>query len=115
MRIGELAQKSGVSVRSLRYYEEQGILHSERSDSGQRLYGESAVERVKLIQQLYAAGLPSKAMREIMPCIEAPMEQYASYVVQRLLQERQRIDTQLVELSEARRKLDQVISHAAVQ
>ena len=46
MRIGELARRSGVSVRALRYYEEQGLLRPERSRSGQLLFTEDAVERV---------------------------------------------------------------------
>ena len=69
MRIGELAGKAGVSVRALRYYEEQHLLTSERSPSGQRHYPESAVERVQLIQQLYAAGLASKSIVGLMPCV----------------------------------------------
>lgn len=56
MRIGELAARAGVSVRALRYYEEQNLLASVRSPSGQRQYPYSAVDRVELIQQLYAAG-----------------------------------------------------------
>lgn len=43
MRIGELAAKAGVSVRALRYYEEQNLLASERSPGGQRHYPHSAV------------------------------------------------------------------------
>ena len=77
MRIGELAEQAGVSVRSLRYYEQQSLLSSERSGSGQRLYGAEDVQRVRLIQQLYAAGLSSKTMRDLMPCIETPVQQYA--------------------------------------
>ena len=69
MRIGELATRTGVSVRALRYYEEQNLLTSERSPSGQRRYPESAVDRVHLIQQLYAAGLPSKSIVDLLPCI----------------------------------------------
>ena len=59
MRIGELASVTGVSVRSLRYYEEQGLLNSRRSASGQRLYADDAASRVATIQSLYAAGLNS--------------------------------------------------------
>lgn len=40
MRIGELSKYTGVSPRSLRYYEEQGLLTSSRSDAGQRHYSE---------------------------------------------------------------------------
>jgi len=45
MRIGELAARAGVSVRALRYYEEQNLLASVRSPSGQRQYPDSAVDR----------------------------------------------------------------------
>ncbi|MFC7469069.1 MerR family transcriptional regulator [Actinomadura keratinilytica] len=57
MRIGELATRTHVSVRALRYYEEHTLLTPDRTPSGQRHYPESAVARVHLIQQLYAAPL----------------------------------------------------------
>lgn len=52
MRIGELSASTGVSMRSLRYYEEQGLLHAERSSSGQRLYAGDAVERERITQNI---------------------------------------------------------------
>jgi len=109
MRIGELAAEAGVSVRSLRYYEEQALLTSERSESGQRLYQPADVQRVRLIQQLYAAGLPSKTLRELMPCIEAPVQQYATQLLERLTEERDRIGAQITQLSDTRDRLDAVI------
>ena len=63
--------KTGVSVRALRYYEEQGLLAAARSNSGQRHYPDSAVDRVQLIQQLYAAGLSSKTILDLLPCVDA--------------------------------------------
>ena len=69
MRIGELAAATGASARSLRYYEEQGLLASVRSAGGQRHYPESAVERVGLIQSLLAAGLNSATILDVLPCI----------------------------------------------
>jgi DNA-binding transcriptional MerR regulator len=53
----------------LRYYEEQDLLISARSPGGQRHYAESAVDHVRLVQQHYAAGLTSKAIVELMPCV----------------------------------------------
>ncbi|MER5626759.1 MerR family transcriptional regulator [Streptosporangium sp. NPDC002544] len=70
MRIGELARRSKVSTRALRYYEEQGILRSERTPSGQRIYADSAVDRVRLIQHFYAAGLGSRTIATILPGAE---------------------------------------------
>jgi DNA-binding transcriptional MerR regulator len=111
MRIGELATRAGVSVRSLRYYEQQNLLAAERSPSGQRHYSESAVDRVRLIQQLYAAGLSSKAILELLPRVvngRATPE-----LLSGLSAERDRIDEQIGDLVSARDRLDAVITNAA--
>ncbi|PRY12058.1 MerR family transcriptional regulator [Kineococcus rhizosphaerae] len=107
MRIGEVAKGSGVSVRALRYYEEQGLLTAERSPSGQRHYPDSAVDRVKFIQNLYAAGLGSKAVLRILPCMEHGV--LTDAMLADLLAERDRVQAQLDELTATRDKLDDVI------
>lgn len=110
MRIGELATRTGASVRSLRYYEQQGLLASERSLSGQRYFPESAVGRVQLIQQLYAAGLPSKSILDLLPCVvngRATPE-----LPDRLSAERDRIDRLIGDLTSTRNRLDTVIASA---
>ncbi|WP_067509220.1 MerR family transcriptional regulator [Actinoplanes sp. TFC3] len=107
MRIGELATKAGVSVRALRYYEEQELLYSERSTSGQRHYNDSAVDRVQLIQMLYGAGLSSKTVAELLPCVDAKVNTPESKA--RLAAERDRIDQQIVDLVKTRDRLDAVI------
>ncbi|WP_225080262.1 MerR family transcriptional regulator [Streptomyces sp. CoT10] len=111
MRIGELAGRSKVSTRALRYYEEQGILSSERAPSGQRLYPESAVDRVRLIQQLYSAGLGSRAIAAFLPCIEA--KHAGPEMLERLRAERARITATVAELQEAGRRLDVLIELTA--
>ncbi|WP_275002986.1 MerR family transcriptional regulator [Promicromonospora iranensis] len=107
MRIGELAARAGVSVRALRYYEEQGLLASERSPAGQRYYAEDAVDRVRLIQLLYSAGLNSKAVSNIMPCMDSGMA--SADMLELLAAERDRIDERLHELAETRDRLTTVI------
>ncbi|MER5390051.1 MerR family transcriptional regulator [Saccharopolyspora sp. NPDC002686] len=69
MRIGELARRTGVSERSLRYYEQQGLLAADRTPGGQRDYPERAVDRVIRIQELFAAGLHSKKIAQLLPCM----------------------------------------------
>ncbi|MFD7440565.1 MerR family transcriptional regulator [Streptomyces sp. NPDC059909] len=110
MRIGELATRAGVSVRALRYYEEQKLLKSVRSPSGQRHYPDSAVDRVLLIQQLYAAGLSSRTILGLMPCIETGETHPA--LLERLSAERDRIVAQIGNLVSARDKLDELIASA---
>lgn len=111
MRIGEVAARSGVSTRSLRYYEEQQLLASERTTSGQRRYPEGAVERVQLIQQLYAAGLGSRAIVKLLPCIHTGIA--TPEMVTHLVAERARIDRQLQDLTRTRDRLDAIVNAAA--
>lgn len=110
MRIGEVAARSGVSVRALRYYEEQQLLAAERSPSGQRHYPDSAVDRVRWIQMLYAAGLNSAAIVELLPCVHSGV--VTPEVLVRLGAERDRIDRQVRELAATRDRLDAVIAAA---
>lgn len=62
LRVGDLATRTGVSPRLLRYYENQGLLAAERSSTGQRLFGTTAVEQVRYIRQLLEAGLPTRVI-----------------------------------------------------
>lgn len=110
MRIGEVARRAGVSTRALRYYEEQGLLASERTHRGQRVYPDSAVERVRLIQQLFTAGLPSRVIVKLMPCIEAG--QASSEVFELMAAERERITAAIADLAAARDTLDHMIDIA---
>lgn len=110
MRIGDIARQAGVSTRALRYYEEQGLLTSERTPSGQRIYPESAVERVRLIQQLFTAGLPSRTIVQLMPYIDTghgPPE-----VFELMAAERKRITAAMADLAAARDALDRMIDIA---
>lgn len=111
MRIGEVAEKAGVSVRALRYYEEKELLDSTRSSGGQRQYPDSAVEQVRLIQQLYSAGLPSNIVREVLPACGDGVR-VGPKLLERLTAERDRIDQQITDLAEVRSRLDNVIALA---
>ncbi|MEU6860634.1 MerR family transcriptional regulator [Glycomyces sp. NPDC046736] len=71
MRIGELAEATGATVRAIRYYEEQGLLGSERTASGQRVYTRDAVDQVRWIRMLLENGLPSRAIAKLRRCESA--------------------------------------------
>ncbi|MER0242920.1 MerR family transcriptional regulator [Streptomyces sp. HSW2009] len=107
MRIGELAARTGVSVRALRYYEEQHLLTSLRSPSGQRQYAEAAIARVALIQCLYAAGLSSKTIHHLLPCMVTG--EVTPLLLERLTQERDRIEEQITGLIGTRDRLNEII------
>lgn len=109
MRIGELAERAGVSVRSLRYYEEQGLLAPTRSASGQRHYVEGDVGHVRFLQRMYAAGLSSRTILEVMPCATAPSEANSDAAFERLVLERDRLSAHIDELIRTREALDGLI------
>ncbi len=70
MRIGELSRRTGVSRRSIRYYESNGLLRSHRTANGWREYDESCVRRVRTIADLLARGLTIEGIRRLEPCLD---------------------------------------------
>jgi len=116
MRIGELARRTGVSERSLRYYEQQGLLAADRTDGGHRDYPDQAVDRVIRIQELFAAGLHSKKIAQLLPCMRdsdgGPSTTATPKLVADLAAERDRIDHLIAELVGSRQVLDEVITAA---
>lgn len=111
MRIGELARRTGASERSLRYYEQRGLLRPRRTAGNQRDYEESAVERVHLIRGLLAAGLSTETIDDVLPCVSVP-ESQTPLLTRTLLAERARIDADIARLEGMRRLLDDVIAQA---
>lgn len=109
MRIGELASRTGVSVRALRYYEEQQLLTASRSASGQRLYDDDAAGWVELIQQLYAAGLSSSTILKLLPCVKEQGPERSPHSHALLHAQRARVDEQIASLHRTRDTLDTVI------
>ncbi|HEX4744928.1 MAG TPA: MerR family transcriptional regulator [Candidatus Limnocylindria bacterium] len=66
LRIGELAQRVGLTERTIRYYEELGLLDSvKRLEGGQRVYTEDDVRRLRFVQRLKALGLTLQEMLEL--------------------------------------------------
>lgn len=68
MQIGRLSERTGASVRSLRYYEQQGLLTAERGGNGYRVYPENAVATVETIRALLGIGLPTALVKDVLPC-----------------------------------------------
>ncbi|MFD6907478.1 MerR family transcriptional regulator [Streptomyces sp. NPDC060077] len=109
MRIGELSARTGASPRSLRYYEQQGLLVSERSPSGQRHYDEGHVRRVVLVQAFLAAGMSSRTIARMVPCMADPTPDRARKALTAMNRERHRISSAIDDLVAARAELDSLI------
>jgi MerR family copper efflux transcriptional regulator len=69
LSIGELARQTGVSVRSLRHYDEQGLLSSSRASNGYRVFPAAAVTQVRQIQRLIGTGFNLDEIRSFPSCM----------------------------------------------
>ncbi|MGW0375462.1 MerR family DNA-binding protein, partial [Streptomyces coeruleorubidus] len=86
----------------------QGLLIAERSPSGQRLYRQDAVPLIRFFQQMFAAGLTSRRITELLPCWDSghtDAEQRAM-----LRAERERIQAKIDDLQATLDHLDEVIA-----
>ena len=113
MRIGDVARLSGASVRSLRYYEEQGLLHAVRTASGQRTYDDAAVERVRMLRRLYTAGLTSTTIAALLPCVDSPSAATTRETVAMMRREHDRLGDEIADLVRTREQLASLIEGAS--
>jgi Cd(II)/Pb(II)-responsive transcriptional regulator len=73
MRIGELAKQAGVSVETIRYYEQQGLLEkSARSDSNYRRFGSDAEKRLRFIVQCRLLDMSMKDIQRLLSLVDTP-------------------------------------------
>jgi DNA-binding transcriptional MerR regulator len=71
MRIGELAERAGTSTRSLRYYEEQGLLPARRATNGYRDYDDGDLRLVMEIRSLLDIGFNLDETRPFVECLRS--------------------------------------------
>ncbi|CAL4858559.1 hypothetical protein MMM2322_00192 [Microbacterium sp. MM2322] len=72
MRIGEVAERTELSFRTLRHYDEIGLVTpSARTDGGFRLYTEGDVARILLIRRMKPLGFTLDEMRELLEVVDA--------------------------------------------
>lgn len=113
MRIGELAGRTGVDQRLLRYYEQQGLLLPARRANGYREYAEDDVAAVAWIRRLLAAGLPTAVIAEFQRCVRDDLPgpgAACQHLYDRLAEERSRLDAAIADLTASRDALDEVIA-----
>jgi DNA-binding transcriptional MerR regulator len=82
LQIGEVADRIGLSLRTIRYYEEVGLaVPSARSEGGFRLYTEDDVERLRVIMQMKPLGFALEEMRELLQALDdgGPAERLTHY------------------------------------
>lgn len=117
MTIGELARRTGVTVKTLREYEGMGLIYTAgRSPGNYRLFDESALWCVEVIRNLRSLGLTVAEVREIAGIyLGQPDEPIAPQIALRVRAARSRIDARIHELRELRRRIDKFEAAHAVE
>ena len=110
LRIGELSRRSGRSVHTIRWYEQQKLVPGvRRDDAGRRVYREQHVTWLELLDRLRKSGMSIKQMRDYATLVKRG----DSTLAQRrdmMIEHRSRIDAQMAELAASRDVVDSKIA-----
>ena len=106
MQIGEVAEQTSLSLRTIRYYEEMGLVTpAARTTGGFRLYTESDVARLRLIRRMKPLEFTLEEMRDVLGVLDSleatdPAGAAHEVLVDRLLGYRQAADARVAALRE---------------
>lgn len=106
--IGEFAQKTGLSVHTLRYYEQEGLLTPARNQANRRVYTEQDLAWVAFIRRLKDTGMPLGEIRRFAQ-LRAQGDATTAPRLAMLIDHRAQLDRQIAQLIEHRQKLDEKI------
>ncbi|MEO3825436.1 MerR family transcriptional regulator [Actinomadura sp. B10D3] len=113
MRIGEAARVSGASARSLRYYEDAGLIVPGRRGNGYRDYCRSTIDRVLVIRSLLESGLPVRLIKDVLPHItEAEAGVPCTEFLREVQNHRDRLAARIAALSAQQAALDDYLREA---
>jgi DNA-binding transcriptional MerR regulator len=110
MLIGELSRRSGVSPRSLRYYEQQGLISARRGGNGYREYGEAAVTRAATIQSLFGMGFPRDVVEAVLGCSGPATPAAHDQAADALARVRDEMDARIGLLTQTREAIDEFLT-----
>jgi DNA-binding transcriptional MerR regulator len=107
MTVGELAQRTGLSIKAIRQYEGLGLIYSAgRSEGGYRLFDESALWCAQVVSTLRSLGLTIKQIDELgRAYLSRPDEPIGPRLATLLDQAEQRIDDRIAELTAIRGRI----------
>ncbi|AYG05266.1 MerR family transcriptional regulator [Gryllotalpicola protaetiae] len=117
MKIGELSERSGASARSIRYYEQVGLLRSQRLSNGYREFDDDALRTVETIKTLLDLGFPTELIERVLPCTgdAGPVEQDCGVLMQRVTEIRDEMDAKARRLTETRDALSRFLAQAEAE
>ncbi|MGH3650467.1 MAG: heavy metal-responsive transcriptional regulator [Acidimicrobiia bacterium] len=112
MKIGQLAERTGVSTKAIRYYEKIGVLpEPSRSPNGYRSYGPGSVDRIRFVQDAKSASLSLLEIQMILDLRDSG-ESTCGHVITGLEGHLAEVDRQMDDLKRTRQRLAEIIERA---
>jgi MerR family transcriptional regulator, redox-sensitive transcriptional activator SoxR len=106
LTIGEVSARAGVATSALRYYEDQGLIHAERTGGNQRRYARATLRRVAFIRSAQRVGLSLEEIAEALGTLPEGRTPTRADWARLSRSWRPRIDAQIERLERLREKLD---------
>lgn len=105
MNISQAAKLSGLSSKTIRFYEQQGIIQAaNRADNGYRIYSDKQLEQLRFIKRARDLGFSLDESKELLELLHNP-ERRSAEVKARVLAHVDQIDQQLLQLAKMREQL----------
>lgn len=112
MKIGQLAEATGVSTKAIRYYEDIGVLpRPDRAPNGYRTYDTTTADRISFIQDAQSAGLSLLEIQMILDLRDVG-ESTCGHVITSLEMRLADVDRQMAELKRTQHRLETIIERA---
>ncbi len=113
LTIGEVAQRTGVSVRTIRFYEAEGVIAAPlRSESGYRLYSDVDIRRLRLVRRVRLLGLPLLEVKRLVDqAFRSECLEFADQLLTCIAGRRTEIDQRIAELQALQGQLDALERH----
>jgi MerR family transcriptional regulator, copper efflux regulator len=110
LSIGQVAKASGVAAKTIRYYEQIGVLPApSRATSGYRLYDQSGVERLRFIRRARSLGLPLQQLKTLMSALNGGLRPALRPQLRALVRgQLDAVKDRIAELELLRQQLEQV-------
>jgi DNA-binding transcriptional MerR regulator len=112
VQISEAARVSGVSARSLRHYEDEGLITPGRCSNGFRDYCGSTIDRVLVIRELVESGLPLRLIKAVLPRLTDEPEAECPEFLAEVKDHRDRLAARIAILTAQREALDAYLREA---
>jgi DNA-binding transcriptional MerR regulator len=111
LMIGQVAKTSGVGAKTIRYYEQIGVLPApDRTASGYRLYDQPGVERLRFVRRARSLGLPLRQLKTLMAALDGgPRPAFRPRLRAAVRAQLDAVTNQITELEGLRRQLAQIL------